>query len=120
MRNVIQQVIRNVSPSSPQIQSLTDERQRLFQQAESTKQNLEAKMSSQKGEMRKLVEIVRRAKDAEAERKEEAERLAEEAKEAKTKTAQLKAKIKEAEDTTAEMEQRLADYERYAEAEYSL
>ena len=79
---------------------------------EATKQEYESKLTSQKSEMRKLVEIVRRVKDAEAERKEEAERLAEEAKEAKTKMAQLKAKIKEAEETKLDTDRRIGEYER--------
>ena len=89
-----------------------EERQRLIHRLESTKQEAEAKLTSQKSEMRKLIEIVRRAKDAEAQRKEEAEKLTEEAKEAKSKMAALKAKIKEAEETKSDMEQRMGEYER--------
>ena len=98
--------------SSFQLESLSEDRERLVQRLESTKEEYEGKMAHQKSEMRKLVEIVRRAKSAEADRKEEAEKLMEEAKEAKTKMAQLKAKIQETEEKKLELEQRLGEQER--------
>ena len=94
------------------MESLSEDRQRLIQRLDSTKEEYEGKLALQKSEMRKLVEIVRRAKSAEAERKEEVEKLMEEAKEAKTKMAQLKAKIKEAEENKLELEQRIGEHER--------